>query len=162
MKSTRKSNNINDYYQNLPKKRMGAGVLIFNKKNELLITKTNYKEGRTIPGGVVDKNESPREACLREVREEIDIALKDIRFLALDYTSPEGDKSESLQFIFYGGVIDETAIAQIKLGEDEITEYKFADIETALSLLNKKLAKRIPRCMETLKNNCPIYLESQE
>lgn len=32
----------NDYYKNLPKKRMGAGALLFNKNDELLIVKPTY------------------------------------------------------------------------------------------------------------------------
>jgi len=98
--------NMNDYYQKLPKKRMGVGALIFNEKDELLIVKPSYKDRWSIPGGVVEENESPRNACIREVMEEVSIELKHVRFLCIDYTRANSDKDESLQFIFYGGKLD--------------------------------------------------------
>jgi ADP-ribose pyrophosphatase YjhB (NUDIX family) len=59
------------YYKNLPKKRMAAGALILNKNNEILIVKPNYRDQWLIAGGVIEENESPKDACLREVKEEI-------------------------------------------------------------------------------------------
>ena len=54
-----------DYYKNLPKKRMAAGALIFNNQEEILFVKPGYKDHWSIPGGVIEKNESPKAACLR-------------------------------------------------------------------------------------------------
>ena len=42
---------MNDYYKNLPRKRMGSGALFFNSKDEALIVKPNYKDHWEIPGG---------------------------------------------------------------------------------------------------------------
>lgn len=58
----------NQYYKGLPKKRMGVGALFLNDKNEILIVKPSYKDHWSVPGGVVDENESPRQACIREVK----------------------------------------------------------------------------------------------
>ena len=57
----------NAYYESLPKKRMGAGCLFFNERNEVLLVKPTYKPGWEIPGGVVEDNESPKQCCQREV-----------------------------------------------------------------------------------------------
>ncbi len=48
-----------NYYKRLPRKRMGAGVLFFDRAGNLLIVKPRYKAGWTIPGGVVEAGESP-------------------------------------------------------------------------------------------------------
>jgi len=74
-----------DYYKNLPKKRMGVGVLIFNDKEEVLIVKTSYKDHWSIAGGVVEEKESPKETLIREVKEEIGLDLKEVKFLSVDY-----------------------------------------------------------------------------
>ncbi|MEO0768780.1 MAG: NUDIX hydrolase [Cyanobacteria bacterium J06649_4] len=47
---------------------MGAGGLFFDSEGRLLILKPTYRNDWLIPGGVVEANESPRHACMREVR----------------------------------------------------------------------------------------------
>jgi len=151
---------INEYYKNLPKKRMGVGALILNEKNEILIVKPSYKDHWSIAGGVVDENESPKEACIREVKEEMGINLKEVRFLCVDYTSDVDEKGESLQFIFFGGKFDEKETDKIKLDGKEISGHRFLKIDDALPLLSEKLRMRLPKCLDALKNNTAIYLEN--
>lgn len=150
-----------NYWENLPKKRMGVGVLFFNEKNELLAVKPTYKDGWTIPGGVINADESPREACLREVKEEIGLDIKDIKFLSVDYRRNTGSaKGESLQFLFYGGILKSNDIATIKLQENELSEYKFAEIKDITSLFNEVLVQRVKIALEmAAKENKPAYLE---
>lgn len=148
-----------EYYKNLPKKRMGVGALILNAKDEILIVKPGYKDHWSIVGGVIDENESPKTACLREAKEEIGIDLKDVRFLCVDYKSNSGGKGESLQFIFFGGKLSESKIENIKLDGKEIIEYRFMKIDDALPLMNEKLRMRLPKCLNALKDNTGIYLE---
>jgi ADP-ribose pyrophosphatase YjhB (NUDIX family) len=148
-----------EYYKNLPKKRMGVGTLIFNEKDEILIVKPSYKDHWSTVGGVIDENESPQVACKREVKEEIGIDLKEVKFLCVDYTSNGGERGESLQFIFFGGKLNKNEIKNIKLDGKEIVEYKFIKINGALPLLSEKLRIRLPKCLDALKNNTAIYLE---
>lgn len=149
-----------NYYKTLPKKRMGVGALILNEKDELLIVKPIYKDHWSVPGGVVDENESPRSACTREVKEEIGLDIESPRFLCIDWTSPTPEKGESLQFIFFGGILQQKQINKIKLQADEIGEYKFLPLEKALPFLSKKLKHRIPKCLESMKNKTALYLEN--
>lgn len=65
-----------EYYKTLPKKRMAVGVLFFNSNNELLIVKPSYKSGWSIPGGVIEQDESPRMGFIREVKEEIGLDVE--------------------------------------------------------------------------------------
>lgn len=151
---------MDDFYQNLPKKRMGTGALIFNEKDELLILKPTYKDHWTIPGGVVDKNESPRQACIREIKEEIGLDIKDLRFLCVDYyRNSDNQKGESLQFLFYGGELSEDEIENIKIPGEEIGEYKFVKVEEAARLASSGLGRRLPKSIEAIKNNTAFYLE---
>jgi len=146
------------YYKNLPKKRMGTGVLFANDKGELLILKPVYKDDWTIPGGVIEADESPREACEREIKEEIGLDVKIKRFLCADYKRDK-IKDDCLQFIFYGGILTPEQIENIKLPPEEISGYKFLETDEAVSLLSKGLQSRMPSCLEALKNNMPVYLE---
>jgi len=148
-----------EYYKNLPKKRMGVGALILNERDEILIVKPRYKDHWSIAGGVIDENESPKVACIREAREEIGIDLKEVNFLCVDYTSNVSEKGESLQFIFFGGKLNENEIGKIKLDGKEIVEYKFVKIIEVLPLLSEKLRMRLPKCLDALRKDTAIYLE---
>lgn len=149
----------NQYYKELPKKRMGTGALFLNDKDKILIVKPSYKDHWSIPGGVVDENESPRQACIREVKEELGLDISEVTFLCVAYVSAISEKIENLQFIFFGGRLSSNQINAIKLPSDEITEYKFVGINEALVLLSEKAGERIRKCLNALKNERGLYLE---
>lgn len=52
-----------------------ANVMIENDKGQLLVVKSGYKSYWSLPGGWIDKGESPRQAAVREVREEINYTI---------------------------------------------------------------------------------------
>jgi 8-oxo-dGTP diphosphatase len=109
-----------EYYENLPKKRMSSGALILNEEGNVLIVKPSYKDHWSIAGGVVEKNESPKVACIREVEEEIGLDIKAAKFLCLGYIPGIDEKDESLQFIFFGGMLNKKQINKIKIDGKEI------------------------------------------
>ncbi|MGD1003508.1 MAG: NUDIX hydrolase [Minisyncoccia bacterium] len=151
-----------EYYKSLPKKRMGAGALFFNKRKELLIVRPTYKNHWSIPGGVVDANESPREACVREIKEEMGLTISEPRFLCVAYyKNPGVEKGEGLQFMFYGGIMDDATATHIVLQKEELSEYKFVPINEAIQLLGKGLAVRLPFCMEAIASEKAVYLERE-
>jgi len=151
-----------NYLASLPKKRMGAGVLLYNEAKEILIVKPSYKNYWSIPGGVVEKNESPREAALRETKEEIGIKLGSVQFLGVDYYKDEY-AVEGLHFLFFGGVLSKKKIATIKLPQEELTDFQFVSQKKAGELLGKNLARRLPKCVDALKrDSVGLYLEQGE
>jgi len=156
---------INDYYKNLPKKRMGAGVLVFNQENKLLIVKPSYKDHWSIPGGVVEQDESPKNACIREIKEEIGIELKEIGFVCVDYVKGNEEKDENLQFIFHYPKLNPEQENRIKVDGKEISEFRFVESKEAIKLfggLNTKMAKRVAKCIDAINKDKPIYLENEE
>lgn len=149
-----------DYYKSLPKKRMAAGPLLFNEDGEILILKPVYKNHWLIPGGVVEENESPREACLRETKEELNLDIKPKRLLCVEYRSDSDGRGENLQFIFDGGILSPAQINNIKIPVKEISEYRFMKVEEALPLLSESLRLRISKCLKAIKNNTTVYIEN--
>jgi 8-oxo-dGTP pyrophosphatase MutT (NUDIX family) len=55
----------------------GARAVVINEHEEILLVLHSYIPGWHFPGGGVDKGESPREAIIREVREEAGIIVKE-------------------------------------------------------------------------------------
>ena len=142
---------------------MGAGVLFFDKAGHILLIKPSYKEYWGIPGGVVDQGESPRAAAIREVKEEINLNIESPRFIGVEYyPNLNNDKGESLQFMFYGGMLTPDEISQIRLHPTEISEYQFVDLKTALDLVSDRMAQRLPPSVAAISAKVPIYREALE
>ena len=140
--------NKSEYYNSLPKKRMGSGVLFFNAEKEILLVKPTYKETWEIPGGVVEHNESPRDAAIREVKEELGIQLNStLKLLCVEYMAEGNEISEGLMFIFTGEPLTEQQIAEITLRTEEVSAFKFFTTEQAVLLLGPVLGSRIQKCV---------------
>lgn len=151
------------FYQNLPKKRMACGVIFFNNKEEILIVKPSYKDHWSIPGGVIDLNESPRQAAIREIKEEISLNIDKIDLLSIDYyRNANSFKGEAIHFTFFGKKLDENLIKQIQVDGQEIVEFQFIAMEKALTLVSKEMSKRIVMAMKAIENGRILYLEEGE
>jgi ADP-ribose pyrophosphatase YjhB (NUDIX family) len=146
-----------EYYKTLPKKNMGAGALFFNEAGEMLIVKPNYKDYWSTPGGVVEENESPKDACIREIKEEIGIEKSDLEFLCVDYVSAKGERNENLQFVFYGGILSEEEIKRISINKNELEEARFAKKEDVMNMIGERLKRRLPNCLKAIENKRAFY-----
>ncbi|RJO62325.1 NUDIX hydrolase [candidate division WS5 bacterium] len=150
-----------EYQKKLPKKRVSAGALFLNKKDEILIVKPTYKDYWSLPGGTVDANESPKEACKREIQEELNLDIEPGKLLSVGYVWPESDNLEIIKFLFFGGFLDEKKINKIKLQEDEIEKYQFFKLETVKTLVSQSGGKLIEEALQTYKSKeKSVYLES--
>lgn len=153
-----------EFYAGLPKKRIIAGALFTDTAGRLLILQPSYRTSWTMPGGMVEDGESPRQACIREVREEIGIEFRPGRLLCVDYNthSDSGLESESIKFIFDGGVLDAGAIAEIRIDQKEIIGYEFAEPESAYARLDSQIIARIRHELEARQKGTVAYLENGE
>ncbi len=150
------------FQEGLPKKRMASGCLFFDDQGRLLVVKPCHEDTWGIPGGIVEQNESPLQACVREVHEEIGLLRVMERLLCVDYTSDNGKYTESLQFIFFGGTLSPEEMAAIRLCPEELSEYSLLEPEKALALLNQRLSRRLAGCLAALSTNQTLYLEDQD
>ncbi|MCL5999744.1 MAG: NUDIX hydrolase [Chloroflexi bacterium] len=130
-----------------------------NTQHEILIVKPTYRDDWLIPGGMIEEQESPCAACIREVHEEIGLHLPIMHLLCVEYKSQDGNKSESLQFIFDGGVLQPKDIRMIRLPADEIAQYAFLPHEAALEKVNHKLGRRITVALRALEQHRTLYME---
>jgi 8-oxo-dGTP pyrophosphatase MutT (NUDIX family) len=151
-----------EYYRSLPMKRMGAGAIFFDSVGKILIVKPSYKDGWEVPGGVVEDNESPRKAAEREILEELGLPKHLSTLLCVDYQDANGMKTESLMFIFDGGVLSDDEIKCIKLDGKELIEFRFVKIEEASKLLIPPIARRIEQAVQAKAQKNGVYLENRE
>lgn len=147
------------YYESLPRKRCGTGVIFLNNAGELLLLKPTYKPYWQLAGGVIDENEAPLAGAIREVKEEIGLDINNLKLLSVDYVSEHKPKSESFQFTFSGGTLTDEQILQIRLQAEEISEYKFVNVDEASKMIGGSFALRFSENMAALKNGLIYYLE---
>lgn len=130
------------WYAQLPRKRVGTGVLLLNQSGALLIVKPVYRPHWSIPGGIVDENEPPWLACQREIREELGFECPELRLLCLSWcVSPA--KGESLQFLYGGPCLTSEQQAGLRLDPVELSELRWLAPELALPLLVEPLRLRV-------------------
>ena len=144
-----------------PTKRVAAGALFLNETGEILLVNPTYKPQWEIPGGLVEENEPPREGCIREVREEIGLAIEPHRLLSLDYRpAPRGGhRPDMLRFVFWGGRLTEEQIAAIRLDTKELSELCCCTLAEAQQRLSPSLGEVVAACLELLESERTQYVE---
>jgi 8-oxo-dGTP diphosphatase len=98
----------------------------------LLITRANepYKGSCTIPGGRKRRGESLREACVRKMKEETGLSVKNLKFAGLLHVYTKDDNIEYVSAYF---TTDDFS-GEIAHGEDG--ELSWVDFDKSLSMTN--------------------------
>ncbi len=152
------------YLRSLPKKNVSAGVLLQDPRERLLIVKPRYSTYWSVPGGVVEQNESPLEAALRETQEEIGLKPRILRCAGIAYTRRHFGEEwvDGLQVLFWGASLTEQEIQNLRPQTEELETLGFFSWSEALRLLNPPLARRLrwicryPDLCVYLENDRPI------
>lgn len=126
------------------------------------MVKPNYKSGWEIPGGSVEYNESPKQCCQREIQEELSLKRGIGTLLVVDYNSETDEKTESLMFIFDGGILTSPDIESIQLRQDELSEFRFFKIENLPKEMSIALRNRVLMAWRQKTQSTKAYLENQK
>jgi 8-oxo-dGTP diphosphatase len=103
-----------------------AAIILENDNNEILLYKRDNKPGLPFPGhwdligGHVEEGETPEQALVREVKEELDIELTEYAFYKM-YECLTGDAYENIKFIYTGKI--NIPIEEITLLEGDHPKY---------------------------------------
>ena len=135
--------------------RMAAGALFVDGGRVLLVRKT-YGNRWDIPGGCVDRGESPRAACRRELREELGIERDPVRLLVQDW-APLDDEDKIL-FVFDCGELgaDEE---RITLDGVELDGWEWVSADRVEDYVIPRLARRLTHAYRAYRAGSTIYLE---
>lgn len=123
-----------------------AAIILENEKGEFLLALRDNKPGIPFPnhwdliGGHVEDGETPEEALVREVKEELDIDLKEHAFFR-KYECLTGDAYENMKYIYTGKInipIEEITLLEGERAQyfsrEEIPNIKFANIIKSIVL----------------------------
>jgi 8-oxo-dGTP diphosphatase len=117
-----------------------AAIILENDNGEFLLYLRDNKPDIPFPnhwdliGGHIEEGESPEQALVREVKEELDIDLKDYSFYK-KYECLTGDAYENIKYIYSGKInlpIEEVTLLEgvrpQYFSREEIPNVKFANI----------------------------------
>jgi 8-oxo-dGTP diphosphatase len=123
-----------------------AAIILENTKGEFLLALRDNKPGIPFPnhwdliGGHVEEGETPDEALVREVKEELDIDLKEYTFFKM-YECLTGDAYENTKYIYKGNInipIEEITLLEGErpryFTREEIPDVRFANIMKSIVL----------------------------
>ena len=129
-----------------------AAIILENDKGEFLLALRDNKSWIPFPnhwdliGGHVEEGETPEEALIREVKEELDIELTGYTFYQ-EFVCLEGDAFENIKYIYTGKInipIEEITLYEGQRAQyftkEQIPDVKFANIikSVVLDYLNHK------------------------
>jgi 8-oxo-dGTP diphosphatase len=117
-----------------------AAIILENDNGEFLLALRDNKSWIPYPnhwdliGGHVEEGETPEEALIREVKEELDIELTEYKFYK-EFVCLEGDAFENIKYIYSGKInipIEEITLYEGQRAQyftkEEIPYVKFANI----------------------------------
>lgn len=137
---------------------VAAGALFLDAAGRVLLVRPTYKDYWDIPGGYVEPGESPRAACIREIREELGITPPVGSNLVVDWAPAEGE-GDKLLFVFDGGILADAESANVKFADDELAELRYVDPLNLDQYMPGRLSRRLRTAIEAKQRGRGVYAE---
>lgn len=138
--------------------RVSAGAVFFDADSRLLLVDPTYKEFWNLPGGGVDHGETPRAACIREVREELSLQPPIGALLATAWATRPGAEPQ-IYFVFDGGVLDAAHQAAITVDGHELREHRFVAVAEARAMVPPWQADLLTEVLAARRDGTHRYVE---
>ncbi|MGC9668087.1 NUDIX domain-containing protein [Planosporangium sp. 12N6] len=138
--------------------RVAAGALFTDDAGRVLLVRPTYKDYWEIPGGYVEPGESPRIACLRELREELSISPPVGRHLVVDWAPAEGE-GDKLLFIFDCGTLPPGSLADVRLQQEELSDLRFVPPTELDRYVPGRLLRRLHTALNAKRDGQAAYAE---
>jgi hypothetical protein len=124
----------------------------------VLLCELVYKRDWDLPGGVVERGESPRDCLRREVLEELGIDIEVGDLLTVDWLPPWAGWDDACLLMFDLGRIDAALTSRMRLQPREIAAVHWADADVARRHCRPQVADRLE--LATSGKPVPPFLHS--
>ncbi|GAB3470347.1 NUDIX domain-containing protein [Actinophytocola sediminis] len=135
-----------------------AGALFLDGTGRVLIVEPTYKDHWEIPGGMLEAGETPSQACVREIAEELGLTVRLGRLLVADW-APDPTLGDRVLFVFDGGTLSPAQLAGISLPAAELASYALIAQAEVESRLIPRLARRVRAALTARAEGTTSYLE---
>ena len=99
-------------------------MVLETMNGEVLAVKSHYKPYWTLPGGIIDPGETPRQGAIRETLEEVGLTIDPDTVTFVAVIDRRSEVAETYQFIFKAP-LSEAQRSGVRLQESEIQAYAF-------------------------------------
>ncbi|MEU4385838.1 NUDIX hydrolase [Promicromonospora sp. NPDC023805] len=112
------------------------------------------------PGGAVEADESPRNAAVREVHEELGLVVEPGRLVAVDYVPPIEGRTEGLIFVYDSGRLTDEQAAAIQLADGELRSWAWCTVDRVHERMRPMVARRIEAALGAVIDGGVVELEN--
>jgi 8-oxo-dGTP diphosphatase len=135
-----------------------ASGALFVERNKIFLVRKTYGNRWDIPGGYIDRGESPVMACEREVREELGINRTVERLLVHDWAPSETEGDKALYVFGCGKLGDDEG--KIVLDGVEIDKTEWVPVDVLADYLIPRLVRRLTAAYNAHITGTILYLEN--
>jgi len=146
----------------LPRKRNIAQGLLRSEGGEVLLCELTYKSEWDLPGGVVDPKESPAACVVREISEELGVALGIETLLAVNWLPPWRGWDDAVLFLYGVGVVPRSFTDDLTLLPREIKAVHWVAPEALADHVAPYTARMLEQVLQGDRPAYPVYLENSE
>jgi 8-oxo-dGTP diphosphatase len=145
-----------EFWASLPRKRVGAGLVVVDEASSVLLVEPTYKPGWEVPGGMVEAGESPRSAAAREALEELGVEVQVGRLLVMDWRPPGRRPDDGLMLLYRCDSFDVTTIV---LQDEELRSWRWCDPAEVRARTTPFMARRLAAAIAAIADGTVLELE---
>ncbi len=142
-----------------PSKRAAAGALFWDEQGHIVMVEPVYKPTLEIPGGMVERDEPPFDACMREVSEELGAEFPIGRLLVVDWQPQHGVWGDIVLFVFDGGVLSDDQISSVKLQPEELRALHRLNVAAIEGRVRPSMFRRLAAASEAARTGQTFNLQ---
>lgn len=146
----------------LPRKRNIAQGLLRNEDGEVLLCELAYKGEWDLPGGVVDPRESPAACVVREISEELGVAVGVDGLSAVNWLPPWRGWDDAVLFLFDLGTVERSFADDLTLLRREIRAVHWVAPDDLGDRVAPYTARMLERVLGRDPTAYPLYLENSD
>ena len=139
------------------RKRVAAKVLLRDEQRRVLLVDPVYKPFWDLPGGMVEANEAPHQAALRELHEELGLVVELKGLLSVEWVAPRDPWDDLIMFVFDGGTVTSDVASDLNPKDEELRAVGWYTSDQVAGLLREDVWERTRQALRAQGNRTAVY-----